>query len=104
MKHKLFTIFFALILTQIISCKQLKVDVVYVKSDLWLWNKGFKVGEGDAIDFDTSNYFTISHDTIFRKGVPRCVIIETNKEKYIMTVKSFNGELGYYDASEQFTK
>jgi hypothetical protein len=66
------------------SCQSKKVDINYVKSALWQWDKGFKIGDGDFVDFDTSNFHTISHDTIFRKGIPRCVIIETDKEKYLM--------------------
>ena len=88
----------------LISCNKKKVDTDYVKSALWQWNKGFRIGDGDFIDFDTTKFHTISHDTIFRKGVPRCVIIETDKKKYLMKVISMTGEIGYYDDSEEFTK
>jgi len=86
------------------SCESKKVDIEYVKSASWQWDKGFKIGDGDFVDFDTTDFHTISHDTIYRKGIPRCVIIETSKDSYLMKVKSLTGEVGYYGDSEQFTK
>lgn len=86
------------------SCENKKVDIEYVKSALWQWEQGFKIGDGDFVNFDTSDFHTISHDTIFRKGIPRCIIVETNRSKYLMKVKSLTGEIGYYTDSEQFTK
>jgi len=87
-----------------VSCKRKEIDFKYVKSSQWQWNKGFKIGDGDFVGFDTTNFHTITHDTIFRKGVPRCIIIEINKANYLMKVKSLKDEIGYYDDSEQFTK
>ncbi len=86
------------------SCENKKVDTRYVKSALWQWDKGFKAGDGDFIDFATTNFNTISHDTIFRKGVPTCIVIETDKARYLMKIKSLTGEIGYYADSEEFTK
>ena len=79
------------------SCESKKVDINYVKSAVWQWDKGFKIGDGDYVHFDKTDFHTISHDTIFRKGIPRCLIIETDKEKYLMIVKSLIGEIGYYN-------
>jgi hypothetical protein len=86
------------------SCDRKKVDIEYVKSALWQWDEGFKIGDGDFVDFDTTNFHTISHDTIFRKGVPRCIIIKTDKANYLMKVRSLTGKIGYYADSEKFTK
>ena len=86
------------------SCERKTIDIEYVKSASWVWDKGFKIGDGDFVDFDTTNFHTISHDTIFRKGIPRCIIIKTDKDNYLMKVKSLTGEIGYYDDTEQFTK
>ena len=86
------------------SCVRKKVSITYVKSALWQWDKGFKIGDGDFVDFDTTNFHTISHDTIFREGVPRCIIIEADKANYLMKVRSLSGKIGYYADSEEFTK
>ena len=86
------------------SCESKKADMEYVKTSLWQWDTGFKIGEGDFVDFDTTNFYTISNDTIFRKGVPRCIVIETDKDRYSMKIESLAGELGYYFDSEEFTK
>ena len=102
LKYPVFSIL--ALLFMLVSCKRKEVDLNYVKSSMWQWDKGFKIGDSDFVDFDTTNFHTISHDTIFRKGVPRCIIIETNKANYLMKIKSLKGEIGYYDDSEQFTK
>lgn len=102
-KHRITSLLFISIVV-LCSCNKKTVDIDYAKSAVWQWDKGFKIGDGDFVDFDTTNFHTISHDTIFRKVVPICIIIETDKANYLMKVKSLTGEVGYYEDIEQFTK
>lgn len=89
----LFSIFFCL---GIVSCSKAKFDPSYVRSASWQWDMGYKIGDGDFIDFDTSGFYVLSHDTILRKGIPKCVILAVDTSLFEMQVRSFEGDLGYY--------
>jgi hypothetical protein len=79
-------------------------DLNYVQSNLWQWDSGYKIGDGDFVDFDNSAYYKLSHDTIFREGIPKCIVVWTNAKNYEMKVKSFAGQTGIYINTEAFTK
>jgi hypothetical protein len=81
-------------LVALTSCRN-KIDLEYLKSSSWVWERGFKIGDGDFVDFD-SDFYTVSHDTLFRKGIARCVIVKTSKDRNMMKVKSLTGDIGYY--------
>jgi len=87
-----------------VSCTRETFDSSYVKSSLWAWDKGYRIGDGDFVEFDSSNFFFLSHDTILREGVPKCVILEVNKKYFEMEVRSFSGELGYYRNTAESTQ
>jgi hypothetical protein len=80
------------------------IDPNYVQSNLWQWDSGYKIGDGDFVDFDTSAYYNLSHDTIFREGIPNCIVVWTDAKSYQMKVKSFTGQTGLYINTEEFTK
>lgn len=84
------------------ACKDKPIDTVYVKSALWSWSKGFKVGDGDFIEFEKSNFYTLKGDTILRKGVPRATIIKLDKKNFLMKIKTLDGkqEGEYRDEAE----
>ena len=84
------------------SCKH--ADLNYVKTNLWQWDSGYKIGDGDFIEFDTSNYYRLSHDTIIREGIPKCTVTWTDAKSYEMKVRSFNGEYGLYINTEEFSR
>jgi len=84
-----------------VSCGH--TDLNYVRSSQWVWDSGYKIGDGDFVDFD-SDFYILSHDTIYRKGIPKCVVIKTDKKGYQMVVKSLDGQIGYYDDTQELTK
>lgn len=74
-----------------------KPDLKYVKEKEWEYDAGFQIGEGDFVEFDSSNFFQLRHDTIFYKGSPRARVLRINKRFYEMKVKSIQGDsLGTY--------
>ncbi|GAB2816942.1 hypothetical protein GCM10027043_17010 [Ferruginibacter profundus] len=91
-----------LLLVLLCSCKH--ADLNYVQSNLWQWDSGYKIGDGDFVEFDTSNYYRLSHDTIFRQGIPKCIVMWTDAKGYEMKVKSFTGQTGLYINTVEFTK
>lgn len=101
MKKKFPIIAGVLFAGSLVSCGH--TDLSYVRSSQWLWHSGHKIGDGDFVDFD-SDFYILSHDTVYRKGIPKCVVIKTDKRNYQMVVKSFDGQTGYYDDTQQFTK
>jgi len=53
-----------ILLVVLYSCKDANLN--YVQSNLWQWDSGYKIGDGDFVEFDTSNYYRLSHDTYFQ--------------------------------------
>ena len=90
------------LLVVLYSCKH--ADLNYVQSNLWQWDSGYKIGDGDFVEFDTSNYYRLSHDTILREGIPKCIVVRTDAQNYEMKIKSFAGQTGIYINTEAFTK
>jgi hypothetical protein len=85
-----------------LSCHH--ADLKDVQSNLWQWDSGYKIGDGDFVDFDNSTYYKLSNDTIFKEGIPKCIVVWTDAKNYEMKVKSFDGQTGIYINTEEFTK
>jgi hypothetical protein len=59
-----------------------------------VYDSGFRIFE--YMDFEKTDY-SISRDTIFYKNVPKCVIVNLDKSKSELTIKSLDdGKMGYY--------
>jgi|GEM_PF-1198624 len=86
----------------LISCKK-NLDLNYIKSKTWSYERGFKIGKGDFVLFyKNDQLFDLKHDTIFYKGAPRAIITDLSKEKYTMKVKSIDGKaIGEYRNPEE---
>ena len=92
-----------------ISCNVKKIttaDIGYVKMNTWQWDKGFKIGEGDFVSFDSGSLiFTLEHDTIYYKNYPKAIIkkiIQKNNELIISSIDGKNS--GVYINIEEFTR
>lgn len=85
-----------------LSCKE-DIDLSYVKSNLWSYDSGFKIGEGDFVEFDRKQkIFELKGDTIFYNGNPRAIIESINKKYFLMKIKSIDGkEKGEYTNVEE---
>jgi hypothetical protein len=74
-----------------------------VREKLWSYGGGFKVGQGDFLEFnqDTTT-FHLREDTIFYKLRPRARIIRINKRLFFMTIKAIEtNETGTYRNVEE---
>jgi hypothetical protein len=96
----------ALSMLSILRSKFSKPDLEYVRNNQWQYDKGFKIGAGDFIEFGLDTLvFTLKKDTIFYKGKARAIVTSTNKHFFEMTVKSIdNKEKGFYANTEEFTQ
>ena len=63
--------FFAFLILLLAACNHTKVDLTYLKSTTWQWDSGYKIGDGDMVEFDSTGFFALSNDTIFKKGIPK---------------------------------
>jgi hypothetical protein len=95
-------LFFLLSLVMILSCSD-SIDVDYVKSKMWSYEKGYKVGQGDFINFDNKHkMFDIKEDTIYYGNIPKAIIIKVNKPNFELTLSSLNRkETGVYRNIEE---
>lgn len=93
--------YFLLFFFTMISCNN-PVDANYVKSKMWSYNGGFKVGQGDFITFDDTKIFDLRGDTIYYNNNPRAIIKSVDKKNFTMKLSSLNGkEIGTYRNTEE---
>lgn len=80
-------------------------DLNYVRENTWVYEEGFKIGEGDFVEFEEGDtLFQLRHDTIFYHGEPRAIVTSTNKYFYQMKIKSSkDNQSGEYANTEEFT-
>ena len=98
-----------LLLFVIGSCSDIQVnadDISYVKINTWVWDKGFKIGEGDFISFDSdSSIFLLKNDTIYNKTIPKAIIRKVERKNHELIVSSIDGKnSGVYINIEEFTR
>jgi hypothetical protein len=96
----LFILTFVLLIT---SCNNEPVDSAYIKSALWSYDGGFKIGKGDFLLFDDKEkLFDLKADTIYCEGKPRAIIKDVDKKRFTMQVQSIDGkETGRYRNTEE---
>ncbi len=98
------TIFSVILLLLFSMCRK-EIDMGFIKSNQWIYQEGFRIGEGSYINFKKSTLFKINHDTIVYKGVSRAVVIKLNKNANEMVVLSMDGsEEGTYTNTDEFRK
>lgn len=70
----------------------------YIEQAEWRYNSGYKIGEGDFMDFITSkDVYYLKNDTIYFKNKPKAIIDSSNKLFFTLTVKDIeSGEKGDY--------
>ena len=75
-----------------------KADSNYIKDKLWSYDGGYKIGQGDFLEFrmDTT-VFDLRGDTIFYNSKPRAKVTRLNRRLFQMKVESIEtGEKGVY--------
>jgi len=93
-----------IILGLLISCRK-KINFKYVKENMWQYNKGIKIGEGDFIEFDDPQFFELHYDTIYYRGKAKAVITDANEVDNELILKDLDtGFNGYYINVVEFTK
>jgi len=93
----------------ICSCSDKRVsidDISYVKINTWIWDKGFKIGQGEFISFDSdSSVFQLKNDTIYYRTIPKAIIRKIERKYYELIVSSIDGKTsGVYINIEEFTR
>lgn len=84
--------YFFVSLFSVVSSKFSTPDLKYVEANQWQYESGFKIGEGDFVEFSRDNsIFQLKHDTIYFRDKPRAIVTQTNKKFYQMTVTSLDG-------------
>jgi hypothetical protein len=86
--RKYLIVVFALL---ILACSRV-IDVEYVKSKTWSFQGGYKVGNGDFMIFDETTTYELKNDTIFYSGAPKARVIQLDKAKLTLKVKSLKDE------------
>lgn len=89
----------------ILSCQE-PIDTGYIQTKTWVYDEGFKIGQGDFVTFlDDQHLFELKEDTIFFQGQPRAIVVNLNKKLFDMEVKSIDGgQRGFYrDQSESIS-
>ena len=84
-------LYFLLLLFFITSCYN-NSNTNYVKSKVWSYDRGFKLGKGDFITFDTSRIFELRGDTIFYQGKPGARIQNIDRKNFVMNLRSLDGK------------
>jgi hypothetical protein len=91
----------------LISCnkKISQSDISYVKNEQWLYQNGFKLGDGDWVDFDDSSYYSIRKDTIFKARKPIALIRKVDQKRFLLILASIStGEKGIYGSASELSK
>lgn len=89
---------FTVSLLSIVKSKFSKPDLEYVRNNLWEYDKGFRIGDGDLVKFGVDDsVFALKNDTIFYNNKPRAIVTMTNKHFFKMTIMSIDKkEKGFY--------
>jgi hypothetical protein len=80
------------------------LDAEYIKSKIWTFQGGYKIGKGDFMIFDANKIYKLKNDTIFYLNEPKALIIQLDKTKFTLKVKSLNGQQtgAYMDLEDSF--
>jgi hypothetical protein len=84
-----------------------KPDFEFVKANQWQYDNGYRIGEGDFLEFNdsTDRFSSLRNDTILINGLPRGRVVRLNRARNKITISSLaNGQTGIYINSEEFTK
>lgn len=80
-------------------------DIEYIQTNQWQYESGYKIGEGDFLEFDIDTVFVLQSDTIVYKSVPKATIVRLDKYLNEIEIRSLNTkQSGIYVNSEEYTK
>jgi len=69
-------------------CKKKHVDSEFIKNKMWVYDRGTRLGDIDAINLAAPKYFKLRHDTIFRQDIPFAVVVEINRKERAIKLQS----------------
>lgn len=79
------------ILFYMCSCGRTYIPEVYIKSTEWILDEGDINTVGDILIFDSTQFYTLSHDTIFRLNSPAGIIYDVDTLQGVLKMKSMDG-------------
>jgi hypothetical protein len=88
----------ALILISIVACQSTisPKDLAYIRSELWVIEKGEKILQGDVLEFDKGPVCELKGDTIFSNNKFIGRIVKYNKNKQEIKIRASSGKVSYY--------
>jgi hypothetical protein len=91
---KLLPVLFLFLTGCIFKCSNLQ----YVVNNEWIYEKGYKVGEGDLLEF-SGELYELRGDTILRKNHAVATVVRVIPSKHKLIIKSINSRINgiYYD-------
>jgi len=92
---------FSTILMCLLSCNQFRESTL--TENVWLYESGFKISDGDFLEFDDSNYCKVRNNIIYYKNNEKAEIeCINNIELHVVSLKS--GGKGVYVNTKEFLK
>lgn len=81
-------------------------NYTYIRSSLWQYESGFRIGQGDFIEFGIDdNIYEICGNKIFYKNEYKADIVSISKFNSTFTIKSIKtNEIGVYTNTNEFLK
>jgi hypothetical protein len=81
------------------------IDTEYIKSNLWQYEDGFKIGQGDFVDFKKLDFYKLKGDTIYLKNKPCAIVFKLDKKLNEMWIRSIESKkTGIYINTDEFRK
>lgn len=76
--------------------KPTKIDLGQIKNELWVFEKGYKIGKGDFIEFSDSSLYKLNADSIYSHNKFIGKVIGYNKSRREIKISNINGSISYY--------
>lgn len=62
----------------------------------WVFESGYKIGEGDFLDFETNGFYELRGDSVFKKQIFVGRIIDYSLKKRQIKIKVVGNRTSYY--------
>ena len=86
--------FSLMVLVGLSACRR-PIDAAYIKTQQWTYEGGFKIGEGDFVQFDIPQLpvFRLVDDTVYYNGKPRAIIVGMTRDSMYIEITSVDGKV-----------
>jgi len=85
------TVIYFVIILSTYSCENNSIPDKYITSTEWVLDEGDIKTVGDFLLFDSTKFYTLSNDTIFRLNSPVGIIFEIDTVRGVLEIKSLDG-------------